>query len=203
LHYYVAYVPDNPILFVLEVLSRSTFHRDLEPKVEIYRAMGVREYWRYDPKRWHHQEGGPLLWGLHLSAKGAYEAIEPVRHEDGQPVYRSDTLGEFRMLDEGGNVHTFQTWDATRGVWLDPIRATALETQVQTRMETRLETRMADALSQLKRLTALGNLESHVPDTLAAAWQRAGKVPDAAEVVDVVLGTKDWTSLLPPDDSRS
>ncbi len=30
----VAYDPDNPILFVLEVLSRSTFHRDLEPKVE-------------------------------------------------------------------------------------------------------------------------------------------------------------------------
>ena len=47
----IVYDPDNPILFVLEVLSRSTFHRDLEPKVEIYRAMEVREYWRYDPKR--------------------------------------------------------------------------------------------------------------------------------------------------------
>lgn len=38
----VAYDPDNPILFVLEVLS--SFRHDLEPKVEIYRAMGVREY---------------------------------------------------------------------------------------------------------------------------------------------------------------
>ena len=199
----VAYDPDNPILFVLEVLSRSTFHRDLEPKVEIYRAMGIREYWRYDPKRWYRQADEPRLWGLRLSADGAYEAIEPARHEDGQPVYRSDTLGEFRMLDEGGNVHTFQTWDAPRGVWLDPIRATALETQVQTRMETRLETRMADAVSLLKRLTALRNLEPHVPDTLAAAWQRAGKVPDVAEVADVLLGAKDWTSLLPPGDSQT
>ena len=113
----VAYDPDNPILFVLEVLSRSTFHRDLEPKVEIHRAMGVREYWRYDPRRWHRREGEPRLWGLRLSAEGEYEDIEPIRHEDGQPVYRSDTLGAFRMLDEGGNVHTLQTWGrGTRGL---------------------------------------------------------------------------------------
>ena len=209
----VAYDPDNPILFVLEVLSESTFHHDLEPKVEIYRAMGVREFWRYDPERWHRKEGEPRLWGLRLSAEGAYEAIEPVRHEEEQPVYRSDVLGEFRMLDEGEDIHTLQTWDGERGVWLDPIRAGDLaadearqaavqETAARTRVETRLETRMTDTLVLLKRLTALGNLEPHVPDTLATAWQRAGKVPDAAEVADVLLGAKDWTSLLPPDDSR-
>ena len=196
----IPYDPDNPILFVLEVLSESTFHHDLEPKVEIYRAMGVREFWRYDPEHLHRREDEPRLWGLRLSAAGAYEDIEPLRMEDGLPVYRSDTLGEFRMLDEGGDIHTLQTWDSERGVWLDPIRATALETQVQTRVETQLETRMTDALSQLERLTALGNLEPHVLDILAAAWQRVGKVSDAAEVVDVLLGAKDWTSLLPPDD---
>ena len=212
----VAYDPDNPILFVLEVLSESTFHHDLGPKVEIYRAMGVREFWRYDPERWHRKEGEPRLWGLRLSADGAYEDIEPVRHKDGLPVYRSDTLGEFRMLDEGGDVHTLQTRDATRGVWLDPMQAKDLdadetrqwavqeavqETAARTRMETRLETRMTDALSQLKHLTILGTLEPHVPDTLAAAWQRAGKVPDAAEIVNVLLGAKDWSTLLPPGDS--
>ena len=203
----IAYDPDNPILFVLEVLSESTFHRDLEPKVEIYRAMGVREYFLYDPERWHRREGEPRLWGLRLSADGEYEDIEPLRMADGQPVYHSDTLGEFRMLDEGEDLHTLQTWDGEHGVWLDPIRATALETQaqtrVETRLETRLETRMTDALTQLKRLTAQGNVKPHVPDTLAAAWQRAGKVPEAAEIADVLLGAKDWTSLLPPDDSRT
>ena len=190
----VAYDPDNPILFVLEVLSESTFHRDLEAKVEIYRAMGVREYFLYDPERWHRREDEPRLWGLRLSADGEYEDIELLRMADGQPVYRSDTLGEFRMLDEGGDIHTLQTWDGERGVWLDPMRARDLETQAQTRM--------TDALSQLKRLTAQGNVAPHVPDTLAAAWQRAGKVPEAAEVAEVLLGAKDWTSLLPPDDNR-
>ena len=46
----VAYDPDNPILFVLEVLSKSSFRYDLEPKVEIYRVMGIREYFLYDPE---------------------------------------------------------------------------------------------------------------------------------------------------------
>ena len=190
----VAYDPDNPILFVLEVLSRSTFHRDLESKVEIYQAMGVREYWRYDPRRWHRKEGEPRLWGLRLSAAGEYETVEPVRHEDGQPVYRSDTLGEFRMLDEGGTVHTFQTWNATRGAWLDPIQATALETQVQTR----IETQTANLLTLLRQHAAQGALAPDVPDTQAAAWRKARWVPDFDEALRVTRGEWDWSSLLPP-----
>ncbi|MYD91467.1 MAG: Uma2 family endonuclease [Caldilineaceae bacterium SB0662_bin_9] len=102
----IAYDPDNPILFVLEVLSEATFHHDLGPKVEIYRAMGVREYFLYDPERLHRTGDEPRLWGLRLSAEGEYENIEPVRHENGQPVYRSDVLGEFRMLDEGALFHS-------------------------------------------------------------------------------------------------
>ena len=187
----VAYDPDNPILFVLEVLSRSTFHRDLEPKVEIYRAMEVREYWRYDPKRWHRKEGEPLLWGLRLSADGEYEDIEPVRHEDGQPVYRSDTLGEFRMLDEGRNLHTFQTWNEEQGIWLDPKQATVLETGAQ------------NILALLRQQAAQGALASDVPDTLAAAWQKARWVPDFAEALRVTNGESDWSTLLPPSDRRT
>ena len=64
----VAYDPDNPILFLLEVLSRSTFRRDLEPKVEIYRAMRVREYWRCDPRRMYRTGNEPLLWGQRPAA---------------------------------------------------------------------------------------------------------------------------------------
>ncbi len=186
----IPYDPDNPILFVLEVLSESTFHHDLEPKVEIYRAMGVREFWRYDPEHLHRREDEPRLWGLHLSAAGAYEDIEPLRMEDGLPVYHSDTLGEFRMLDEGGDIHTLQTWDATRGVWLDPIRATALEAQAQTRME--------DLLVLLSQHVAQGTLAPNVPDTLVAAWQKAQWVPDFAEALRVTSGEEDWSTLLPP-----
>ncbi|MCE2467545.1 MAG: Uma2 family endonuclease [Caldilineaceae bacterium] len=187
----VVYDLNNPIRFVLEVLSESSFRHDLEPKVEIYRAMGVREFWRYDPERWHHREDEPRLWGLRLSADGKYEDIEPLRMADGLPVYRSDTLGEFHMLDEGGDIHTLQTWDAQQGIWMDPKQATVLDTG------------MANMLSQLKPQVARGDLEAHVPDTLAAAWQRAGWVPDAADAVDVLLGAEDWTSLLPPGDNRT
>ena len=196
----VTYDPDNPILFVLEVLSESSFRHDLEPKVEIYRVMGVREYFLYDPEQWHRKAGELRLWGLRLSVEGEYEAIEPVRTMDGQPVYRSNTLGEFRMLDEGKNIHTFQTWEATHGVWLDPIRATVLETQVQTRMETRLETQTANLLVLLRHHATQGALAPEVPDTLAAAWQKARWVPDFAEALQVTNGERDWSSLLPPED---
>ena len=197
--HYVAYDPDNPIVFVLQVLFQSTVPYDLGPKVDLYRAMGVREFWRYDPDRLHRTGEGPLLWGLRLSADGEYADIEPVRHEDGQPIHRSDTLGEFRMLDEGEGFHTFQTWDATRGVWLDPERAWELETADRIRMETRME----NLVLLLRHCTAQGKLPADVPDTLAAAWQKAQWVPDAAHAVDVLLGTKPWTSLLPPGDCRT
>ena len=64
-----------------------------------------------------------LLWGQRLSAGGAYEDIAPLYMVGGQPIYHSDKLGAFCMLDEGGNIHTLQTWDEERGVWLDPVRA--------------------------------------------------------------------------------
>ncbi len=204
----VAYDPDNPILFVLEVLSESSFHHDLGPKVEIYRAMGVREFWRYDPERWHRKEGEPRLWGLRLSADREYEDIELLRVADGLPVYRSDTLGEFRMLDEGGDIHTLQTWDGERGVWLDPTRAKDLdadeakqEAVQEAVQDTTLTTSQANFLSQLKLRAAQGELASHVPDTLASAWQRAQWVPDAADVLNVLVGSSDWATLMPPEDA--
>ena len=187
----VAYDPDNPILFVLEVLAESSFHYDLEPKVEIYRAMGVREYFLYDPERWHRKEGEPRLWGLRLSANGTYEDIEPLRMVDRQPVYHSDVLGEFRMLDEGEDIHTLQTWDTTRGVWLDPMRARDLETGAQ------------NILSLLRQQAAQGALAPDVPDTLAAAWQKVQWVPDFAEALRVTSGEKDWSTLLPPGDNQA
>ena len=200
----VAYDPDNPILFVLEVLSRSTFHRDLDPKVEIYRAMGVREYWRYDPQRVYRTGNEPLLWGQRLSVDGEYEDTELLRTVDGQPVYRSDTLGKFRILDEGGNIHTLQTWDEERGVWLDPVRARDLEADEDKQeavQDTTLTTSQTNFHSQLKLRVAQGELASHVPDTLASAWRRAQWVPDAADVLNVLIGSRDWLTLMPPEDA--
>ncbi len=210
LRHEVPFDPDNPILFVLEVLSESTFHRDLGPKVELYRAMGVREFWRYDPERWHRQKGEPLLWGLRLIAAGDYEDIEPVRMADGLPVYRSRVLGEFRMLPEDEEVHTLQTWDGERQAWLDPMRVQALETEEAKReaeeakrlavQETAAQIQMENLLALLRQQVAQGALALQVPDTLAEAWQRAGWIPDFTDALRVASGERDWSTLLPPGD---
>ena len=209
----VAYDPDNPILFLLEVLSRSTFRRDLEPKVEMYRAMGVREYWRYDPRRIFRTGNEPLLWGQRLSVDGEYEAMAPLRTVDGQPVYHSDTLGMFRMLDEGGNVHTLQTWDEERQAWLDPMRVRDLETETARQeaeeakrlavQETTAQIQMENLLALLRQQATQGTLAPDVPDTLAAAWQRAQWVPDFTEALRVTSGERDWSTLLPPGGSQT
>ena len=131
------------------------------------------------------------MWGLRLSTDGEYEDIEPVRHDDGQPVYRSDTLGEFRMLDDGRNLHTFQTWNEEQGIWLDPKQAAVLETGAR------------NILALLKQQAAQGALASDVSDILAAAWQRAQWVPDFTEALRVTSGERDWSTLLPPGDSQT
>ena len=35
--------------FVMEITSRHTRHRDQGPKRQLYRSLGVQEYWQYDP----------------------------------------------------------------------------------------------------------------------------------------------------------
>ncbi len=164
----------------------------------------MREYWRYDPKQVYRTGNEPLLWGQRLSVDGKYEDIEPLRTVGGQPVYRSEILGEFRMLDEGGNIHTLQTWEEERGVWLDPVRARDLdadEDKQEAVQDTALTTSQTNFLSQLKLRAAQGELASHVPDTLASAWRRAQWVPDAADVLNVLVGSRDWSTLMPPEDA--
>ena len=98
-----------------------------------------------------------LLWGQRLSAGGAYEDIAPLYMVGGQPIYHSDKLGAFCMLDEGGNIHTLQTWDEERGVWLDPVRARDLDADEDKQeavqeavQDTALTTSQTNFLSQLK-----------------------------------------------------
>ena len=71
--------------FVLEVVSTSTVHRDLDTKRRIYESLGVREYFLFDPSGDTMQ---PVLQGYRLDW-GRYEplpALEPL-------VVRSPVLG--------------------------------------------------------------------------------------------------------------
>ena len=126
---------DPPPLLVLEVLSESTWRADLGPKLDAYAAMGIAEYWLYDP------EGhapptyadGISFWGWRLDDTGSYVRIPRQPHAGDWPVYRSEVLeADIRMLpaaardtdvglpDDTGDLHRLQWWDPDRGHWRDP-----------------------------------------------------------------------------------
>ena len=83
--------------FVLEVLSSSTWEADLGPKRALYAALGVSEYWLFDPTGAHLS---PPLRGLRLAGRG-YRNLPPVVPARGGPVLRSDVLGLDLRLDRG------------------------------------------------------------------------------------------------------
>ena len=66
--------------FVLEIASSSTFVRDMTEKRALYAALGVKEYWRFDPTG---QLFSPALVGEQLADDGEYEPIEIGMGQDG------------------------------------------------------------------------------------------------------------------------
>ena len=102
--------------FVLEIASPSTFVRDMTEKRALYAALGVTEYWRFDPTG---QLFSPALVGEQLapdpaSGEGEYEPIEIGLGADGMLRGYSEVLelevcqrpdGELRLYDPEA-----QTW---------------------------------------------------------------------------------------------
>ena len=82
--------------FVLEVASRSTWREDLGPKRSIYAALGVTEYWLFDPKD---QYFDPPLQGLVLS-DGVYRPL-PARVDSGRRTLSSAVLGLDLQVEDG------------------------------------------------------------------------------------------------------
>ena len=92
--------------FVLEITSRSTHRDDQGRKRELYRALGVREYWQYDPTSDYLQ---PPLQGLELSA-GEYRRLPAVESADGALSLASAVLGlELRLTKRGLRFHDPET----------------------------------------------------------------------------------------------
>ncbi len=92
--------------FVLEITSRSTHRDDQGRKRELYRALGVREYWQYDPTSDYLQ---PPLQGLELSA-GEYRRLPAVESADGALSLASAVLGlELRLTKRGLRFYDPQT----------------------------------------------------------------------------------------------
>ena len=84
--------------FVLEITSPKTWRRDQGAKRELYRRLGVREYWQYDPTGEYLE---PPLQGLELVA-GRYEALPERELGDGKLALWSEVLGlELRLVERG------------------------------------------------------------------------------------------------------
>ena len=88
---YRVWVEGKPPDWVLEVASPSTEEKDRHSKWRDYAAMGVREYWLFDPKGDVYPRGTPRLRGLTLE-DGKYRPLES-RLEDGVRMIHSEVLG--------------------------------------------------------------------------------------------------------------
>ncbi|MGF1482243.1 MAG: Uma2 family endonuclease [Cyanophyceae cyanobacterium] len=81
--------------FVLEITSKSTKKEDQNAKPNLYAALGVQEYFQYDPTGDYLK---PRLQGLRL-VKGSYQQMEPISPDEAS--LKSDVLGlELQLRDE-------------------------------------------------------------------------------------------------------
>ena len=207
---------DPPPLLVLEVLSESTWRADLGPKLDAYAAMGIAEYWLYDPED-HAPPAyadGVSFWGWRLDDTGSYVRIPRQPHDGDWPVYRSEVLAaDIRMLpaaardadvgrpDDTGDLHWLQWWDPDRGYWRDPEVDAEMRHQAETErkvQEGKLEERIASMHTLLE-----AKLSSTLLAQIEANWRRAGQGHTVAEVVEVSFGNAAWRSLLFPQESNS
>ncbi len=97
--------------FVLEITSRSTRREDQVSKRALYRSLGVREYWQFDPTNDYLQ---PPLQGLELIDRAAAGAGAGEYLIEGEyrplPALASAVLGlELRLTERGLRFHDPQT----------------------------------------------------------------------------------------------
>ena len=94
--------------FVLEIASPGTWREDQTRKRELYRRLGVREYWQYDPTRDYLK---PPLQGLELVGED-YERLPGRELADGTLALRSEVLGlELHLAGRRLRFHDPQTRD--------------------------------------------------------------------------------------------
>ena len=97
--------------FVLEITSPGKWRADQTWKRELYRRLGVGEYWQYDPTR---NYLDPPLQGLEL-VRGEYEPLSGWRLADGTLAARSEVLGlELRVAGRRLRFHDPQAGEDLR-----------------------------------------------------------------------------------------
>ena len=180
---------DPPPLMVLEVLSATSWWADVGPKKDAYAAMGIAEYWLYDPEG--HaptaDSHGLSFWGWRLNDTGTYVRIPRQAWDSEWPVYYSAGLAaHIRMLpaaargvnldlaDELGEPHRLQWWDPIQSLWRDPEVDAQIKHRAEAQADTERQLRearaeaQADTERQLRevRAEAQADIERQLRETL-------------------------------------
>ena len=96
-HSYVMWDEPTGPSFVLEILSPSTWRRDVGEKKETYAELDVKEYWQFDPLD--RYLDAPLV-GYRLEA-GKYQRIAPIDASRPDSPHHSEVLGLELRAEEG------------------------------------------------------------------------------------------------------
>ena len=121
-------VPD----FVLEILSPSTWRKDLGEKRALYASLGVGEYWLYDPRGRFMQ---PTLAG-HRLIGGSYVPLPATESPGGRSI-RSPVLGlDLRLAEE-----RLRFFDPVTARYLPDMAESWEESRISERERRTLETR--------------------------------------------------------------
>ena len=112
---YLPWEVGKPPDFALEIASESTAQVDIRRKPGIYAAIGVPEYWRFDPSggKYH----GAALYGGRL-VNGAYQSIDLTTEPDGILKGYSEALELSLSWDEGWP----RLYDPAMGTYLEGWR---------------------------------------------------------------------------------
>ena len=111
-NHYRVWVVGKPPDFALEIVSLHTAQNDLVPKRELYAAIGIGEYWRYDPTDDSRYYGEPLV-GEQL-VDDEYQRLTVATDAAGRPRGYSPSLG----LDLVWEVGELRFYDPVTDEWL-------------------------------------------------------------------------------------
>ena len=157
--------------FVLEIASASTVDHDLGDKRDRYAAMGVREYWRFDPT------GEALDAPLECDVleDGEYRAVELNMDDDGTVWGHSPLLGLDIYAPAGEG--RLRLYDPVKGEWLRNLPESeaalaATEADLTATEAALTATEVERDLERQARLAAEARRESERQARLAAEAER-------------------------------
>ena len=123
---YVLWKEHEPPSFVLEVLSPSTWPRDMGLKREIYASLGVREYFVFDPK----EHVTPRLQGFGLHGGGYRPLPSEVLPGGARGAYGA-SLGLYLCHEEPWPPGGWRPEGLARVRWYDPAAGKYLRTPLE------------------------------------------------------------------------